>query len=78
MIYIIPLAMTIGWFWFVDMSMYVAVLTTIGFAGGWYSQRLIILKNEELMANQVAIFLLLTCSYGTVVGLSAIVFRHLI
>lgn len=78
MIYIIPLTVTIGCFWFVDMSMYGAVLTTIGFAGGWYSLRLIILKNEELMANQVAIFLLLTCSYGTIAGLSAIVFRHLI
>lgn len=78
MIYIIPLTATIGWFWFVDMSMYDAALTTVGFAGGWYSLRFIILKNEELMANQVAIFLLLTCSYGTIVGLSAIVFRHLI
>ena len=78
MIYLLALATPIWWFWVVDTSLPDAVFTTVGLAGGWYSYRMLLLKKPELFANKVAILLLLTCSIGTAVGISAIIFRHLL
>ena len=75
---LLSFAIPVWWFWFADISLSTAIVTTIGCAGGWYSYRLWMTKDPEMMANVFARGLLVASAVGTVCGVSSILVRHLL
>lgn len=76
--FLVAIAVPIYWFWFTDISFSTALSSTIGFAGGWYSSRLLVLKSPELFSNVFAVGGMQLCMLGTVNGVLSLILIHLL
>ena len=70
-----PLALVIGYFFFLNLSLKTTLISAAFCAGLWGVMRGIILSNREEspVPNPIALFLMLVGSIGTVVGVIATV-----